>query len=74
MPCSVHPDREPRGVCASCGAHLCETCLVPAEGRTYCRRCRAGIVFPVGRRPVRGAAPRRSLWNRITGWLGFGKS
>ena len=35
--CALHPERESAGVCASCGAPACATCLLPASDR--CRAC-----------------------------------
>lgn len=40
MKCAQHPDREAVKSCSSCGAPLCETCiLTDGDGATICNKC-----------------------------------
>jgi type III secretory pathway component EscS len=39
MNCYYHPDREPVGMCVSCGRLVCAECKVELQGKIHCNQC-----------------------------------
>ena len=37
MTCSLHPNRNARSTCETCGALFCEGCLVEVKGKYFCK-------------------------------------
>lgn len=44
MICSLHPNREAKSNCETCGALFCEGCLVDVKGKFYCKKHVAELI------------------------------
>ena len=42
MNCFIHPEKPANVNCSSCGASLCEECIVHTQGNIFCRGCLMG--------------------------------
>ncbi len=79
MNCYIHQDREPVGVCTSCGKPICADCVIEVQNKLVCRECLSSgrATLPqstTAQRPVkdRSIALILEIFPGLFGFLGFG--
>ena len=43
MNCYIHTEKEPIGICVSCGKFICSECNTEINNKNYCKKCIAEL-------------------------------